>query len=97
MKQKELFSAYRSPRFSWKDVGFSLITLGLKKPKDIQEEAKLYKLILINDTLDIYEESTQGQTKLLETVHLDEKEVSAVKRRNRYYSDHHVYHLDRYA
>lgn len=96
MTQKHIYSAYRTPRISWKAIGLSLITLGLKKPKGVQEEGKIYKLILENQTLDIYEEPSTGKSRWLETVQLEGKEKTLIHEKNKYYTEQFVYYMDRY-
>ncbi|MCC5893881.1 MAG: hypothetical protein JJU16_00250 [Alkalibacterium sp.] len=96
MKQTHIYSAYRTPRFFWKDVGLSIMTLGVKKPDNFQEKAKIYKLVLENNTLEIFDDSKEDTSERVETVLLGEKEIEIIERKNKYYSDRFVYHMDRY-
>lgn len=96
MKQKHIYSAYRIPRFSLKDLGISLITLGFRKPGTFQEKAKIYKLILEYDVLEIYEEPATGESQWVGTYKLEKNERAVIDQKNKYYNDRFVYHLDRY-
>jgi len=98
MKKETTITAmgYRVPRMLMKDAMLAILTLGIKKPKHVKEEAKLLLYTIDDLIITINEETRIGTIKELGTKQLESAdERDQILKKATFIHGQYVYHIDK--
>jgi len=87
---------YRIPRMLLKDAMMTVLTLGIKKPKHVKEEAKTLLYSINHLTMTINEETSLGILKELDHKVMESvEEKEQILDKGKFTHGHYIYYLDK--